>query len=869
MATDDLIPHSYWESLETLYRADDASDWLKARPVLENILPTVAEKLAPRYTFAKALDKGGAGLISKIIDNDLTRLQKAPDTDVVYRALKLALPIAIRQDLLNDIIIHEFTTLACVTHTNIIKLYSAGQVESDGVKCPFYIMDYIKDATKSFEYLSRPDVSFDALLRLIQETCQAVAFLFQRNILHNDIKPSNILVDGERAILSDLGSAIGLEDPTKAVTITFTARYAHPVKKEHAIASKDENRMRRTAPAGDFKRAWDLYSLGLTVLELLEGFAKTHPGKIPAYEYRYLRLLGSRLLDAQISAEQFRAYPFPKPFYIMSRYTDIDQVLEDINKITGQYSPEKAVPELAIYSESTLQVGMFGPTALTDRLRELIRHPALKRLASISQLGFLVFLYPGATHVRAEHSLGVYCNAVRIINALWRDPINPLFRQIMTEEDLAAGLLAALIHDVGQYPLAHDLEEAYETFFRHEQIGFQLMEQRIEGQESLVALIDRLWPAPGGSEQMSVRVIRILKARSRDATCGLKDQILHSIIDGPIDADKLDYLVRDSKKLGVTYGLAIDFERLTRVITVIHEYKAAGMVAYLGVHERGKISAEAIGFARYSMFGAVYLHRSSRAVKSMLHIAAWDIFRGHGDLKAMRQEFQDVIVHNRLPAIQQELFAEADKHDMARALWPGFNLADQQMLAWLWQNCTSRGRSVLEVLSSGVVYERAYVLGHDGKEEEELWKLLNKFAGKASPSDRLDFDGKVEQGIVSYLFSLSGSERTRTEAIDDPSLQTVVTLRQRLPIVFVDIPVDRSEGMRELRFFAEAGRWKYDEDDLVNIGVGSSDVWDALVETFHKSLGKVRVFVHPKVKRTMRAVPALEWKRALENALAG
>ena len=94
MATDDLIPHSYWESLETLYRADDASDWLKARPVLENILPTLAETLAPRYTFAKALDKGGAGLISKIIDNDLTRLQKAPDTDVVYRALKLALPIA-------------------------------------------------------------------------------------------------------------------------------------------------------------------------------------------------------------------------------------------------------------------------------------------------------------------------------------------------------------------------------------------------------------------------------------------------------------------------------------------------------------------------------------------------------------------------------------------------------------------------------------------------------------------------------------------------------------------------------------------------------------------------------------------------------
>ena len=82
----------------------------------------------------------------------------------------------------------------------------------------------------------------------------------------------------------------------------------------------------------------------------------------------------------------------------------------------------------------------------------------------------------------------------------------------------------------------------------------------------------------------------------------LKDRILHSLIDGPIDSDKMDYLIRDSIQLGPTYGKVIDLERLLRVLTVVFRKAGSGPTyAALGIHENGRIPADAISFPRYAM----------------------------------------------------------------------------------------------------------------------------------------------------------------------------------------------------------------------------------------------------------------------------
>jgi hypothetical protein len=86
----------------------------------------------------------------------------------------------------------------------------------------------------------------------------------------------------------------------------FTERYAHPDKLREAVLSSDPNRMRRSLLTREIRVTWDLYSLGLTILELLDTFAEAHPDGITPYEYRYLRLMGSRALDGHMP-ERFNA----------------------------------------------------------------------------------------------------------------------------------------------------------------------------------------------------------------------------------------------------------------------------------------------------------------------------------------------------------------------------------------------------------------------------------------------------------------------------------------------------------------------------------------------------------------------------------
>ena len=98
----------------------------------------------------------------------------------------------------------------------------------------------------------------------------------------------------------------------------------------------------------------------------------------------------------------------------------------------------------------------------------------MRRLAGVPQLGIISLVYPTATHSRLEHVLGTFTNVVRYCDALYHDPLNSLFKQIVSEADIIALLLAALFHDLGQFPLAHDLEEAAPELFDHEKIARQI-----------------------------------------------------------------------------------------------------------------------------------------------------------------------------------------------------------------------------------------------------------------------------------------------------------------------------------------------------------------------------------------------------------
>jgi HD superfamily phosphohydrolase len=94
-------------------------------------------------------------------------------------------------------------------------------------------------------------------------------------------------------------------------------------------------------------------------------------------------------------------------------------------------------------------------------------------------------------------------------------------------------------------------------------------------------------------------------------------ELLNAIVSGPLDADKLDYLIRDSLATGVPYGKTIDENRLYQCLCVIRENNEL----YLGVTAKGRPALESIMTARYELFTEVYWHKTSRAATSMIKLA--------------------------------------------------------------------------------------------------------------------------------------------------------------------------------------------------------------------------------------------------------
>ncbi len=133
------------------------------------------------------------------------------------------------------------------------------------------------------------------------------------------------------------------------------------------------------------------------------------------------------------------------------------------------------------------------------------------------------------------------------------------------------------------------------------------------------------------------KVERLLGGGEEDSSLypskDFKSAILASIIDGPIDVDKTDYLVRDSFKTFLPYGRLIDLDRLIRHVTgVICKDDQDNTIVTLGTYEKGQSAAESLTFARYFLDQSLYWHHTLRAARTMLREA------GRSAMKAWRRK---------------------------------------------------------------------------------------------------------------------------------------------------------------------------------------------------------------------------------------
>ena len=243
---------------------------------------------------------------------------------------------------------------------------------------------------------------------------------------------------------------------------------------------------------------------------------------------------------------------------------------------------------------------------VTDRIRQIIDTPEFHRLAEISQLGLVSHVYPAANHTRFEHSLGVYRMALMYLRQLAHDT---RFAATISRTDAELLMLAALLHDLGHWPLCHPIEDMrLSSVPNHELFANSFL---LEGELADVLRGD--WGV------VPRDIVTLLSEKPRDR----KSQILRSILSGPIDVDKMDYLYRDSLHAGVPYGRNFDQARLIGSLCL---NQAGNGIA---ITEKGRTAAEMMVFARYVMFSEVYWHHTVRAATAMLQRAFYLL---HGQL---------------------------------------------------------------------------------------------------------------------------------------------------------------------------------------------------------------------------------------------
>ncbi len=242
---------------------------------------------------------------------------------------------------------------------------------------------------------------------------------------------------------------------------------------------------------------------------------------------------------------------------------------------------------------------------LTQRVRALIDAAEFRRLAHISQLGLVSLVYPAANHTRFEHSLGVYRLALLFLRQLSYDK---RFAATVKPADAELLLVAALLHDLGHWPFCHPIEDMrLPGVPQHELFANSYL---LEGEIADTLRDD--WAIQPRD------VVTLVSGKPTDP----KLRLLASILSGPIDIDKMDYLARDSLHAGVPYGRHFDQQRLIGSLCV----NAAG--DGLAITAKGKTAAEMMVFARYVMFSEVYWHHGVRAATAMLQRAFYLLHGG-------------------------------------------------------------------------------------------------------------------------------------------------------------------------------------------------------------------------------------------------
>lgn len=891
--------------IETAYLqdADLREFWEPEKAGIAKAISAIGPSLPPeRYRYKSVLGVGGSGIVLRLTDDIFNHLDSA---------LKFPRPVAGKINLVSEMLAKEMAFLAELRHPGIVRILYYKQIEEKDVynTLPFYLMEvvdglrsdkYVRKISSGFKYPLTEEATGEleaAILKLFRNVADTLRYLHEHpdgQRVHLDLKPENIVVDATgQPIMIDLGTCKRiLQDQSETIVACTLSMAAPSLARQLNKDPTDENRAHGPIIRHDISTFWDLWALGVSILRWLGIDPSNGEMKVDVvatfvspYARKFLILLVARMLANE--------KPEDMPSWISERIglskillrsmaiTTAAEALELLGRLDNVSSPLAAVKELAPRATTTMQPSEGQHIPMTDALTELLNHPLVKRLDSIAQLGLVVEVYPEARHTRKEHSLGAYAYVAQYLLALYNDPVSPLFKQWITSEDCRDVLLCALLHDIGHFPLAHDLEDVDQDLFDHSELTLAMLRGVIDKKKAGASKFE--FPALDAVlvkwQTNADRIMTILNATPTSVSDAIspKSKLLRSFISGAIDADKIDYLYRDADHMHLPYPKGIDLDRILKSLTIVVVEKVPGGardVPVIGVHAKGKVAAEFVSIARYAMFSQGYWHHAVRAMKAMLMRAIHALIALATDEE--RNKFQSAFIkfvmslpeslYQREPS-QISLLETSDKNDapahFGAATVPQLAPTDVATLKWFQRQLISRERPealLVQGLLSRKLFKRLWVVSRDMEQLRwdeiiGLWKNLPR--GKR-------FEAAYEfEKLIAKRLQDKGPKSITEFPSEKTESEIQLRIAGRIPWLLIDIPGSRPGAEVGLFYVLEGQRRQLKKDDRVAGVLQESEVWKQYARNLFEIAGKIRVFCDPALVEPIEA--SLDWQEGIEE----
>jgi len=263
---------------------------------------------------------------------------------------------------------------------------------------------------------------------------------------------------------------------------------------------------------------------------------------------------------------------------------------------------------------------LYGFIPITEWEEKIINSPFFQRLRWIKQLGFANYIFPGAEHNRFAHAIGVMHSMHQMIKALGLAVPDHELHDPRAKSEAAllhkSLRIAALLHDIGTFPFSHAIEFAY---IRHGNDGRRNPKHKKDlpnSHEHLGSFIIKNTPYEGGLtrilESYGLDVLLISKIIKGESPYVIANQLMHS----DLDADRMDYLLRDAHYTGIKYG---QFDREYILANLVTFGSGKGEMSF-GVRENATYAVEDFLIARFSWYSQVIKNQGS---------AKFDIMSSH------------------------------------------------------------------------------------------------------------------------------------------------------------------------------------------------------------------------------------------------